>query len=110
MGNSMIPLFHAQVYQDAWDDYQRSLHREEFVKWDYVILTASNEQQAEGFRAQIKLREEGGFLPEGTQFAVLPDPEGKRVGSGGATLNVIRYIAEQENTSDFNGRDAITYT
>ena len=103
MGNSMIPLFHAQVYQDAWDDYQRSLHRENFIKWDYVILTASNEQQAEGFRAQIKLREEAGFLPEGTQFAVLPDPEGKRVGSGGATLNVIRYIAEQENTSDFNG-------
>lgn len=103
MKNSMIPLFHAQVYQDAWDDYQRSLNRPDFIKWDYVILTASNEQQAKGFRAQIKLRKDAGFLPEETHFAVLPDPDGKRVGSGGATLNVIRYIAEQEKTSDFRG-------
>ena len=27
MNNEMIPLFHSQVYKDAWDDYQRALHR-----------------------------------------------------------------------------------
>ncbi len=26
---------------------------------------------------------------------MLPDPDGKRVGSGGATFNVLRYLAEQ---------------
>ena len=99
----MISLFHSQVYMDAWDDYQRSLHRSNFTCWDYIILTASNEQQAEGFRAQLRRREEAGLLPKRIHFAVLSDPEGKRVGSGGATLNVLRYIAEQEQRADYQG-------
>ena len=39
-------------------------------------------------------------LPATTHYAVLPDPEGKRVGSGGATFNVMRYIAEQATEDD----------
>ncbi|MCR5743697.1 MAG: bifunctional fucokinase/L-fucose-1-P-guanylyltransferase [Lachnospiraceae bacterium] len=108
MNNEMIPLFHAQVYKDAWDDYQRALHRVNFSRWDYIILTASNEQQAEGFRAQLELRRSLDFLPMGTHFAVIPDRDGKRVGSGGATLGVIRYVEEQERLKgaenvDFSG-------
>ncbi|MDO4339400.1 MAG: L-fucokinase [Eubacteriales bacterium] len=103
MLRSLISLFHAQIYEDAWADYQRTVNTVTFVRWDYIILTASNEQQAEGFRAQLKEREKAGTLPMGTHFAVLPDPDGKRVGSGGATLNVIRYIAQQEGKADFSG-------
>lgn len=103
MKDNIVSLFHAQVCQDAWEDYQRSLHRNNFACWDYIILTASNEQQAQGFRAQIKMRREERMLPERTHFAVIPDPEGKRVGSGGATLNVLRYIAEREGRSSFEG-------
>lgn len=99
---SLISLFLSQSYHDAWDDYIRSLNRPHFAHWDYVILTASNEQQAEGFRVQLRERRKANFLPPQTHFAVLSDPEGKRVGSGGATLNVIRYIAERENSSDFS--------
>lgn len=97
----MVSLFLSQSYNDAWEDYTRALTKEKFVRWDYVILTASNEQQAEGFSAQIQARLAAGRLPETTKYAVLPDPEGKRVGSGGATLNVIKYIAEQEENADF---------
>lgn len=43
-------LFLSQAYKDCWDDYNRSLKLHSFPRWDYVILTASNEQQAEGFR------------------------------------------------------------
>lgn len=96
-------LFLTQSYKDTWDDYQRSLNREQFARWDYIILTASNEQQAEGFRAQLKERMDAGLLPKHTHFAVIPDPDGKRVGSGGATLGVIRYIAEHSGLSDFSG-------
>ena len=39
-------LFLAQSYQDAWADYGRSLKKERFARWDYVVLTASNEEQA----------------------------------------------------------------
>ena len=101
---SIISLFLSQSYFDAWDDYERSLKREKFARWDYVILTASNEQQAEGFRAQIRERQQANFLPVQTHFAVLPDPDGKRVGSGGATLNVIRYVAEREGKADFSNK------
>lgn len=99
MQQSLVSLFHAQSYQDAWADYQKSLVSPTFAVWDYIILTASNEQQASAFRAQLEARKE--FLPARTHFAAIPDPEGKRVGSGGATLNVLKYIREREAT--FNG-------
>ena len=96
-------LFLSQSYQDAWADYSRSLVSPQFVHWDYIILTASNERQAEGFQAQLKERRQAGLLPLQTQFAVIPDPEGKRVGSGGATLGVLKYVAEQTGRADFAG-------
>ncbi len=101
--NKLAPsLFLSQSYRDAWQDYIRMLTRPTFACWDYVILTASNEKQAEGFRAQLMERQQSGFLSAKTHFAVIPDPEGKRVGSGGATLSVIKYIAEQAKTTDFS--------
>ena len=91
---SLSSLFLSQSYQDCWDDYNRSLKSRSFPQWDYIVLTASNEQQAEGFRKQIE--ERSALLPSRTRFAVIPDRDGKRVGSGGATLSVIRYLHEQE--------------
>ena len=82
-------LFMRQSYLDAWEDYNRSLVREDFPRWDYVVLTASNEAQAEAFRMQLQARREKGMLPRQTVFAVLPDPQGLRVGSGGATLKTL---------------------
>lgn len=94
--NNLFSLFLSQSYQDCWDDYNRSVKSATFPCWDYIILTASNEKQAEGFRKQI--RERAGFLPPQTKFVVIPDRGGKRVGSGGATLSVLRYLHEQEGT------------
>ena len=96
---NLYSLFLSQAYQDCWDDYNRSLKLRNFPKWDYVILTASNEQQAEGFRKQIDERKK--FLPTGMKFVAIPDRGGKRVGSGGATLEVLKYLHEQEE--DFEG-------
>lgn len=76
-------LFLSQAYNDCWDDYNRSLKLRSFPRWDYVILTASNEQQAEGFRKQIADRQN--FLPRGTKLlpsrtvmAGVSDPAGLR--------------------------------
>ena len=96
-------LFISQAYQDTWDDYKRSLSRDNFVCWDYVIITASNAQQAQGFEAQILERKKSDLLPAKTHFAVIPDKDGKRIGSGGATLGVIKYIAEHTGRCDFSG-------
>ena len=64
-------LFLAQSYQDAWADYGRSLKKERFARWDYVVLTASNEEQAEGFREQIKLRNDEGQLQKKKRTAEI---------------------------------------
>lgn len=96
MMKEMYSMFLSQAYRDCWDDYNRALKLENFPCWDYVILTASNEQQAEGFRRQIAERE--GFLPKATKFVAIPDRDGKRVGSGGATLEVLKYLHEEEGT------------
>lgn len=93
---NLFSLFLSQSYQNCQDDYNRSLKTNTFPHWDYIVLTASNEQQAEGFRRQIE--ERSAFLPPQTKFAVIPDRGGKRIGSGGATLSVLKYIHEQVGT------------
>ena len=46
-------LFLQQSYLDSWEDYARSLRKTSFIKWDYIILTASNEEQAASYRQQL---------------------------------------------------------
>lgn len=93
--NALKHLFLQQSYLDAWDEYERHLTSKKTLVWDYVILTASNEAQAEIYRQQIFYRLENAALPKRTCYQVLADPDGKRVGSGGATLNVLAWLAEQ---------------
>ena len=76
------------------------LEKQKMPLWDYVILTASNESQAQSYRMQIQYRLDHGMLPKSIHYAVLPDPDGKRVGSGGATLNVLRYIYQDAGSFD----------
>ena len=97
-------LFLRQSYLDAWDEYCNSLRKHNYTKWDYIILTASNESQAVIYRKQIERRISGGYLPEQVHYAVLPDPEGVRIGSGGATLNVLKYINEQLSGTGFEDK------
>ena len=92
----MKNLFLRQSYLDAWEDYRRSIRKSSYAQWDYVVLTASNEAQAMSFEEQIAWRRDKGVLPKNTRFLVIPDPEGKRIGSGGATLQVLRVLSEQE--------------
>lgn len=60
-----------------------------------MILTASNETQAAAYREQIQERLEKDLLPRKTHYAVLPDPNWAKVGSGGTTFQVLRYLGEQ---------------
>ena len=99
----MQQLFLQQSYQDCWETYEKGLRNGSCILWDYVILTASNEAQAESYRTQIEYRNRAGYLPESTKYVVLSDPDGKRVGSGGATLNVLRYLAE-DGCGSFSGK------
>jgi len=61
--------------------------------WTAVAVTASSEQQAERYRAEIRRRHEGGKIPEKARYLVVPDLRGQRIGSGGATLHALRELA-----------------
>ena len=98
--NKMKPLFLQQSYMDAWEDYRRALRKRSFPCWEYVILTASNEDQAAAYRKEIEYRLQNALLPGKTKYVVLSDPDGKRVGSGGATLNVLKYLVKTEGSRD----------
>ena len=45
----MKRLFLRQSYLDAWEDYRRALRKKSFLRWDYIVLTASNEEQADAY-------------------------------------------------------------
>ncbi len=94
-------LFLQQSYIDSYDDYVRSLGGSNIPHWDFCVITASNEAQAAGYRDQIQYRIDHGLLCTSTHYAVIPDPEGKRVGSGGATLSVMKYVREQTGKDSF---------
>lgn len=89
-------LFLFQSYQDSWKDYRYSLTRKDFPVWDYIVLTASNESQAQIYEKQLQIRKD--LLPSHTRFMVIPDEGGKRIGSGGSTLSVLKRIREQEKS------------
>jgi fucokinase len=83
-----------KICQTMWKDYQHSISSAGATTWDWVFVTASNESQAMAYRIQIEERLKNNRLPKKTKYAVVADPVGKRIGSGGATLNVLKYISE----------------
>jgi len=64
--------------------------------WDYLIVTASNEDQASAYRGQLELRKKLGFIPQVREVLAISDPEGKRVGSGGSTICCLLKILSRE--------------
>ena len=95
MNNKPDSLFLSEAYKDAWQDYQRSINSPSYPTWDYVFLTASNEHQAHMYELQIQNRKN--YLPQRTRYIVIPDEGEVRVGSGGATLSVLKKLREHED-------------
>ena len=84
--------FLRQAYRNNWQRYLSSLQPGAHLGWDVCILTASDERQAAMYRRQLALRREAGLLPRRTRFMIVADPDGQRIGSGGATLRVLRML------------------
>ena len=54
--------------------------------WDYLILTGSNDGQADSYRRELDMRRRLGLLASVRNVLVVADPGGKRIGSGASTL------------------------
>lgn len=76
------------------------------ASWDYLIVTASNEAQAEAYRSQLELRRRWGVLSMVNQVLVVADPGGQRVGSGGSTVYCLIQIVNQELQRPSGSRDS----
>jgi len=61
-------------------------------QWDYLIVTASNDLQAEAYESQLKLRRDLGLLSDVREVMVVADPGGRRIGSGGSTLYCLMEV------------------
>lgn len=89
-------FFRSDCYERAERTYLRAVNGDEDTVWDYVAVTASSELQARRFEEEIRYRLERGLIPAKTKYLAVADPDGMRVGSGGACLNVLREIAKCE--------------
>ena len=65
--------------------------------WDYLIVTAANDRQAAAYEAQIQLRREVGQMTQVREFLVIPDRDGRRIGSGGSTLQCLAEVLRRES-------------
>ena len=61
-------------------------------QFDLLVLTASNRRQAATFQRAVGRMIESGALPV-RKLLVVPDPGGRRIGSGGATLEAAARAA-----------------
>ncbi|MBV9125939.1 MAG: hypothetical protein JO112_21520 [Planctomycetes bacterium] len=66
------------------------------VNLDYLILSAANDLQAAGYRTQLEERRRTGQLPACARILLVPDPGGRRVGSGGSTLVALARLLEEQ--------------
>lgn len=64
--------------------------------WHYLILTAANDHQAAAYEAQIRMRREVGRLTQVRDVLVVADPQGRRVGSGGSTIECLLEVLRRE--------------
>ncbi len=85
-------IWNSTVYE--WNR-QRQSGRKRRPAWDTLILTAANPDQARGYEVEIARRREIGMIPPETQILIVPDREGERIGSGGATLWALKQYAEE---------------
>jgi fucokinase len=90
--------FLQQAYHDNWQQYLASLKPNARLGWDVCVLTASDERQANMYRGQLEWRRTTNLLPAQTRFLVIADPDGQRIGSGGATLRVLAQLAREDDT------------
>ena len=60
--------------------------------WDIVVITASDKMQCETYEIQIQEKIRNKLIPSFCMYRIYPDPEGVKIGSGGATMRVLYQL------------------
>lgn len=64
----------------------------DFPFWDMVVVTAVDEKQRIAYKQQIDAKISRGELPKGLIYEVVSDPQGTKIGNGGATLHAVEKL------------------
>jgi fucokinase len=75
--------------------------------WNYLILTAANDDQATAYEAQIHLRRNTEALRGAGEALVVADPQGRRAGSGGSTIECLLEVLRREGATGFSDAETI---
>ncbi|KAK4411524.1 Bifunctional fucokinase/fucose pyrophosphorylase, partial [Sesamum angolense] len=79
----------------AWYHLRLSVRDPTRVRtWDAIVLTAASPEQAELYNWQLNRAKRMGRIAPSTITLAVPDPNGRRIGSGAATLNAISALAK----------------
>ena len=62
--------------------------------WTAIVITAGSQRQAERYRWELHRRETAGKIPADVRYVVVPDLGDQSTGTGGATLNALRALAD----------------
>ncbi|CAN8287936.1 unnamed protein product [Cochlearia groenlandica] len=82
------------VLRKSWYHLRLSVrHPTRVPTWDAILLTAASPKQAELYQWQLLRAKRTGRISNSTVTLAVPDPDGKRIGSGAATLNAIYALA-----------------
>ena len=95
---NIINKFLKQSFENDNKNFKYFVNKESVRIWDYVVITASNQKQADYYNKQIQIRLQKKIIPSQTEYIVCPDLNDKRIGSGGATLNVFSKLYESDKT------------
>lgn len=91
MGRERDPL---DYLSEAWRQLRLSVRCPARVPtWDAVVLTAASPAQAELYQRHLERAQANGIIATETVVLAVPDPEGRRIGSGAATIHALRSLA-----------------
>lgn len=83
-------------YEKIENEYNNMINRNEKV-FDYIVITVSNNQQKKIVEEEVNRRLSKNMLLKNSKYLVIPDYNNERIGSGGALLNVMRILRQNEN-------------
>lgn len=84
----------ADTLRKSWYRLRLSVrHPSRVPTWDAVVLTAASPEQAKLYEWQLSRAKRLGRIAPSTVTLAVPDPDGRRIGSGAATLHAIRMLA-----------------
>eukprot|EP00039_Didymoeca_costata_P004650 m.75247 g.75247 ORF g.75247 m.75247 type:complete len:428 (+) comp12491_c0_seq2:22-1305(+) len=66
---------------------------EDIPFWDVIVLTATDEAQADSYQKQLEIKQKAKEIPT-ARYHVFSDPPGPKIGNGGATMYALSKLED----------------